>query len=231
MLEKDQILPSITTVGKADWRTQIKDARDLGITEAGLFLNGLDMKGRAELCDLLGDSSITSIPVVHLKNDVTEMEVEYFFNEYSTKVFTTHSGAEYPFYTALPKFEKNIFIENTSILFNENELRRYGGICLNISHLENERLHDRERYDYFRNLLDVYLVGCNYISAMKKEILSDAGRPQHDSYFLKNNSELDYILNYPKNYFSNFIVLELENDLKTQLEAKDHIFDLIKDRY
>jgi len=229
MAAKEQIFPSIITAGGSDWRARIKEAKEIGLKEAALFINGIVLKERAELCDLLVDSGIKHIPILHLRNDVTELEVEYFYNEYGTKIFTIHPGAEYPFFSSLPRFEKNIFIENTSIVFNEAELRRHGGICLNISHLENERLQNIEKFKLFQDFSKKFPPACNYISAIKeKPEKTDKDYLRYDDYFLGNFSELDYLKNYSAEYFSDFIALELKNDLKTQLAARDHIAGMLK---
>jgi hypothetical protein len=229
MVTKEQIFPSIITAGDSDWRVRIKEAGELGLKEAALFINGISLKERAELCDLLDGSGIKSIPILHLRNDVTEMEVEYFYNEYGTKIFMIHPGAEYPFFSALLKFEKNIFIENTSAMFNEAELKRYGGICLNISHLENERLQKSVKLAIFQEFIERFPPSCNCISAIKKDPEKTfKGYLRYDNYFLGDFSELDYLKSYPAGYFSDFIALELKNDLKTQLAARDYIVGILK---
>jgi hypothetical protein len=231
MPDKEQIFPSIATCAGSDWRVMLAEAKEQGVKRAGLLLNCLNLKERAELYDLLAASGIDNVPLVHIRNDMTETELEYFFNEYGTKIFTAHPGAEYPFFEAMPKFQKNIFIENTHSLFNEQELERYGGICLNLSHLENERLENPERYDLFCQTIKTHQIGCNYISAVKPQGQPAAGYKEyirHDDYFLGDFSELDYLKNYPKDYFSGCVVLEMQNDLASQLKAKDYIFDLLK---
>ncbi|MFA5743162.1 MAG: hypothetical protein WCX77_03160 [Candidatus Paceibacterota bacterium] len=231
MLDKEQIFPSISTCVGSDWRAMLIEAKKIGIKKAGLLLNCLTLKERAEFYDLLSSSGINEIPLIHMRNDMTEMELEYFSNEYGTKIFAAHPSAEYPLFEAMPKFQKNIFIENTHTLFNEQELKRYGGICLNLSHLENERIGSKDRYDLFRQMIETYAIGCNFISAIKPQgqlVTEYKEYIRHDDYLLGEFSELDYLKNYPKEYFSGCIVLEMQNNLAAQIKAKDYIFDLLK---
>ena len=56
------------------------------------------------------------------------------------------------------------------------------------------------------------------------------GRVNYASHYLEDLSELDYLKKYPANYFSDFIAIELENSIKEQLEVKDYIIDLLKNK-
>ncbi len=67
-------------------------------------------------------------------------------------------------------------------------------------------------------------MGANHISSSKKSV----SHKIHTKHYLDDYSGLNYLKNYPLNYFSKFIAIELENTIKEQLEAIDYINELLK---
>ncbi|MFA5743163.1 MAG: hypothetical protein WCX77_03155 [Candidatus Paceibacterota bacterium] len=229
MISKENILPSITTTRGFDWRAKIKEADGLGLDTVALFLTCLDKAGREELYGLLAKSKIKRIPFVHLRSDMPAEELEFLIKKYQTKVFNIHCSADYPSLFDLSAFSSKIYMENTACLFQEAELKKFAGFCIDFSHLENDRILQPERYRGFCEMISRFAVGCNHISAIQKKTHFDENINENGivSHFMESLSDLDYLKNYPQGYFSKYIALELENDLAIQLKAKDYIFDLL----
>lgn len=126
-----------------------------------------------------------------------------------------------------------IYIENVYEPLDENEIKEFAGICLDLSHLEDDRLFRPATYNHNAELIKKYGCGCNHISPSKKRFsFLERGetkypRNQHP-HFLENLSELDYLKNYPEKYFGKFAALEMENSIKEQLEAKNYLCDILK---
>jgi len=59
------ILPTITTTFKANWKGKIKEAEMFELKEIALFLTCLDKNERREAYNLLSKTNIKSIPFVH----------------------------------------------------------------------------------------------------------------------------------------------------------------------
>jgi len=230
MISKENILPSITTTKGSDWRAKIKEADELGLIEVALFPTCLDKIGREELYGLLAKSKIKRIPFVHLRNDMSPEEVDLLIKEYGTEVFNTHSLTTHPFLFDLSAYYGKIYLENVRHIFERSELDQFAGICIDFSHLENDRLMQPERFENFKRLISSSAIGCNHINAIQKEVHfnEEVEEDRRDCHFLRDFSELDYLKNYPSGYFSDFIALEMENDLSVQLEAKRYIINLLK---
>ena len=229
MFSKNNILPAITTTKGSDWRAKIKEADGLGLEEVALFPTCLDKNGREELYSLLAKSKIERIPFVHMRSDMPPEELDFLTKKYQTKVFNIHSSDQHPSLFDLSAFASMIYIENTICLFQEEEIKKFAGLCIDFSHLENDRILQPEKYKRFCEIISHFTVGCNHISVIQRKAHFDESVSENrvSSHFMDNLSELDYLKNYPLEYFSKYIALELENDLATQLKARDYIFDLL----
>lgn len=234
--EKEQIkiLSTITTTPGSDWRNKIKEINELKIDEIALFPTAIDKKDRHELYKLLKESIVTKIPFVHLRSDMDISEIDYFVKNYETKVFNTHTVTEYPINREWLKYREIIFIENVHYPLNEEEIQTFKGMCLDFSHLENDRIMNKNKFEHNIKMFEKYRIGCGHISAIKKETWFsisdkyDENKNRHDFHKLDNLSELDYLKNYPRRYFAPYIAIELENSTKEQLEVRDYIENIIK---
>lgn len=233
--EKDmKILLTITTTPGSDWRKKIKEINALKINEIALFPTAIDKKDRLELYKLLKMSTVKKIPFVHLRSDMDIFELDYFIENYGTKVFNTHTAAEFSVNSDWQKYRKIIFIENVFYPFNREEINKFAGVCVDFAHLETDRLSYRSIFDSNIKIMDEFRVGCNHISAIKKETWTDnsnknyPNKIRHDFHRLGNLSEFDYLKNYPRKYFASYIAIELENSIKEQMEARNYIENIIK---
>lgn len=225
-----EILPSITTTSKANWRKQIEELKKIELKEVAVFPTCLRKKERKEFYELLKETAIKRIPIVHLRKDMELWELDYLVKNYKTEVFNMHTQAEIPSTYDYSKYKNITYIENTYASYNEKEIRKFGGICLDLAHLENDRILAKEKFEHDIKIIEKCSIGCNHISVLKKVTLIDgAGEVRYDNHFLEDFSELDYLKKYPSAYFSPFIAIELENSITEQLEAKKYIIDLLKD--
>lgn len=240
-LKEIKILPTITTISNSDatvsnssWRDKIKEICDFNIKEVAVFPTCLNRKERKELYELLENSPVEKIPFVHLREDMQTAELEYFIKNYGTRVFNMHSKREYPYIKDYLKFKEKICIENVYYPLDEEEIKNFFGICIDFSHLENDRLLYEKKFEHNVRVIEKFSVKCGHISAVKKEARPDYEskydnfNTRHDFHCLEELSELDYLKNYPLKYFPNYIAIELENGIREQLEAKNYIKKLIE---
>ncbi len=228
-MKEPKILLTITTTSGSDWRNKIKEINELGIEKISVFPTALDKKERQKMYELLEASCVKSIPFIHLRNDMDIEELDYFVKNYKTEVFNTHTEREYPLLRDHSKYKNVIFVENVYKPFDEKELQKFGGICLDISHLENDRRLRKDIFNKNIETLKKFTIGCNHISGISEEIYKDDLNEERCSpHFLENLSQLDYIKNYPLEYFSPYIALELENSIKEQMNIRNYISDMIK---
>ena len=219
-----KIIPSITTTRNSDWQAKIREINKFGLKEAALFLTGLKKGERKKLYKLLENSTLKMIPLVHIRKDMQAEELDYLIKKFQVKAFNAHSDSEFPFHYSYPKHRKMIFIENVYSPLDEKEIRKFGGICLDIAHLENDRLREPEKFEHNLKVIEKYPIGCNHISCLQKTPHRNGmGIFRYDSHFMRKFSQLDYLKNYPRKYFSSIIALELENTIEKQLEARDYL--------
>ena len=157
-------------------------------------------------------------------------ELDYLVENFGTKIFNLHTEREYPIEYDLSKYKKKICIENVFFGLSEEEVKDFGGVCLDVSHLEEDRLSRPDKYKQNIEIIERNFIGCSHISAIAKEAEWDeeAGFPRHDKHFLSDLSELDYLKKYPLSYFSDCIAVELENTLEEQLKVKEEIIKILE---
>jgi hypothetical protein len=234
MVNKRKILPSITTTSGSDWKAQLKEVKKLRLKEIAIFLTCLKEKERKFFYSFIKKTGIKSIPFCHLRSDMKIKELDYLIKNFHTKAFSLHSLIEFPLLYNYSKYKSMIYIENVFSPLNEKEIKSFGGISLDISHLENDRVLHKEKFKKDLKVLEKYPIGCNHISAVKK-VLSLEGKGKekslrYTSHRLESFSDVDYLKKYPKNYFSNIIAIELENNIKEQLLVKKYIIDIFNKR-
>lgn len=223
-----KFIPAITTTNGSNWKEKFREIEDLKIEEVALFPTCLTKENRKVLYELIKRSCIKRIPFVHLREDMDIEELEFLAKQYDTQIFNTHSEKAFPIDNKwLVKYKELICIENThDFPLDAEEIKKYGGICLDFAHLENLRLLETDKYKKEVEVLSKFPIKCNHVSAIKKEFSftdSKTRKLRYDSHHMDDLSELDYLKNYPVNYFSDFCAIELDNKISEQLEAIDYI--------
>ncbi|RJR26069.1 hypothetical protein C4578_00010 [Candidatus Microgenomates bacterium] len=218
-----RILPSITTT-RRDHKLKLTEAGKIGLEEVCFFATGLLAEARKEFYGLLGKSSIKKIPFVHLRSDMELWELDFLTEKFGTEVFNCHSPKEYPLQHDLSKYKNRIFVENTVPVLTKEDLEGYAGICLDIAHLENDRLLRKEKYEKNLEMMKSHKIGCCHISGLGKNKQYDPVLKveYYDLHFISRYSELDYLKNYCE-YIPEITAIELENSLEEQLKAKVYI--------
>ena len=223
-----KVLVSITTTRNSDWRKKIREISAFGLKEVALFLTCLKKKERKELYKILEDSPVKNIPLVHIRGDMMPEELDYLIKKFKTRAFNIHPYAEYPYGRDYQKYKKMIFIENVYIPLDEKEIKKFGGICLDFAHLENDKILQPEKFKNNVRIIERYPIGCNHISCFVKKFHKDeAGYLRYDRHFLRKLSQLDYLKKYPKKYFSSIVAIELENTIEKQLKIRDYLINKI----
>jgi hypothetical protein len=227
-----KFLPTITTTPGSNWREKINEIRNLDVKEVAVFPTFLNEEERRELYALLLRAKVRSVPFVHLRNDMKLSELDYFVKKYNTQIFNIHSEKEYSAGADWEKYKNIICLENTPYTnLDEEEVKKWAGICLDFSHLEDNRLLNKEKYENDSKIIEKYPIRCNHISAVKEKVfLDEEEKMRCTSHTMHDRSELDYLKKYPLNYFTDFCALELENKIVDQLAAIDYINVLLRGR-
>lgn len=225
-----KIFPSITTITNSNWKKKVKEVQNLGLKEVCLFPTCLDEKERKELYQLLKKTKIEKVPLVHIKGDMVVEELDYLVKNYKVEALNIHSKHKHPIFHNYEKYKNIIYIEPLFSLLDEEEIKNYAGICLDFSHLENNRLLHPEVYENNIEIIGKYSCGCNHISPIKKFSSEEENKIKYDSHDLEDLSEFDYLKRYPASYFSSILAIEIENSIEEQLKVKDYIINLLRDK-
>ncbi|MDD5650154.1 MAG: hypothetical protein PHF86_07040 [Candidatus Nanoarchaeia archaeon] len=226
-----KILPTITSF--LEWKVKLNEVKELNLKEIALFPTTISYENRIELYKLLEETSVEEIPFVHLKSDFYQKEIDYLIERYNTKIFNIHNQNKHPLLNLKTKEYNNLFcVENDYGILNELEINNFGGVCLDFAHLEHTHIVIPDVYKINVNIINKNLPKCNHISAIANKpyinSTTDLEKLSYDIHFLTSLSEVDYLKHYPRNYFSNFIALELENSIKDQLKIIDYIDKLLQ---
>lgn len=224
-----RILPAITTITGSLWLKKVAEVKKFKLKEVCLFLTCLDKDQRKRLYALLKNTGVKKVPFVHIRSDVPPEELAFLMRVYQTKIFNTHTKQEYAPLYDYGKYKKNIYIENVYRPLEEEEIKEFGGVCLDLSHLESDRLLRRDSYQHTIKVLKKYPPRCSHVSAIrKKPFLDEKGFQRYGAHILTDLSEFDYLREYPLGFFGEVVAIELENTIEEQLKVKEYLSTLIK---
>jgi len=216
-----EFYPSITTTPGADWRKMIEEASELGLKEVCFFPTCLGRRGRTEAMERLLRSGIERIPLVHLRTDMGEEEITWFWDNFGTRHFNIHSPLEHPLEHDWGKYRRNILIETGSVAIN-GETGGWAGVCPDFSHVENYRLLRDRRYGQHLAAIGMYPRGAAHING-----IGELRAGHYDRHWVENQGQLDYLRRY-LGYLPEICALEMENPIREQLRMREYLREMIR---
>ena len=217
-----KIYPTITTLTN-DYINKLEEVKKFKLEKVCLFLTGLNKEQRKELYSKL---TIKEVPLCHIRNDMDLDEINFLIKKFNVQKLNTHAGHTHPFEYDLSPIKDKLYIENNHIEITEKDIKNWAGICLDVSHLENDRLTNIGMYDRQMELLSKNTIGCNHISVILKEpyLNEEIHTIRHDAHMSHDLSDFDYLKKYIKlNMLSDFCAMEIENSIEYQLKAIEYI--------
>lgn len=215
----DRLYPSIVT-WNTNWRAAIDEVTRHKLTAVSLFLTTAFDDERKEIFDTLLDSTVESIPHVHIRNDMREDELDFLVENFGTRAMTLH-------YQYLPEFVgskhlKKIFVENNQEvdkIVDPSRLAEVGGACIDLSHYKEFSVHKLDIHKQTEDIVQRFHVGCNHISGV--------GPDDIQRHKISSTDELSYLAELPEYLFSDLLCLELQNTITEQLQYREYIADLL----
>lgn len=213
------------------WEKLLREASGLELKEVAFFFTGTDRNERKKVYEALENSSVKSIPFVHLRSDTEVEEIDYLIDKFKTKKFNIHpESGSYPMENDISKYKDMVYVENAhdfwnGVIFGKEDVVDWAGVCVDVAHLVIEEHLYKENYEKTLKVIKESKAGCNHISPFKME-QEDVGK----AHFLEDFSELDYLKECPAYVFSDTMALEMTNSVKEQLKAREYIIDLLKDK-
>ncbi len=223
-----EILPGLTSTKSNGIPLFLDAMRSLSIKRIALFPTCLTPAQRRDLYTKLESFDGLTIPHVHLRSDADEHELEYLSGRFGTEAFNIHPRAsEHPFPPLPARFARRIFIENTNIAPEHDEVRACGGLCPDFSHWENARLMGRIGHTrQMDSLVQLFNSGCCHLSAVRPGKPNDYnGEWDHHEYAMLQ--DFSYLARYKAYMPLRWASLELQNSLEEQLAAADYINRLL----
>lgn len=217
-----KILLSITGLESFDWSNKLKEINARNITEVAVFLESFDKKERDNFYRLLLKSTVKTVPLVHLKDDMTKEEIEFFINRFKTEYFNIHEDH----FKKLDQWQgywDKLYLEMN---FNDEvakdvKVRRIGGFCIDLAHLKAaiSRGTEEAAYVFFRKNQSV--IACNHLNGYDPLKMKDI-------HLVKDPSAFDYLTTLPKYAFGEIIALEVYNSIEEQIKFRGYVSRLLE---
>ena len=228
MDQKFNVLLSITGCEEKDWQDKLKEIEVLKIKEVALFLEIFEKDQREKIYKSLLSSKIKSIPLAHIRHDMTKDELEFLKKNYKTKYFTIHERNFVDDEIEKWKgFYKNIYLEMNfdNFVSKKVKVEKIGGFCVDLAHFKvaMEKLSRDFEYVFKRKKIHKYFK-CNHLNGWNSE-------KNVDMHTIHNLKDFDYLKTLPKFVFGNTIAFETFNSIKEQLEFKKYITELLKEKF
>jgi len=221
-LEKS-ILISLTGSKERDWQSKLKEIEQLKIKRIALFLEIFDKKQRPKIYQALLNSVIKEIPLVHIKDDMTNKDLRFLQENYKTKCFNIHEN-HFKLLNKWKGFYKYLYLEmNYDNIVNQYvKVKKIGGFCVDLSHFKAAQDRDTIEFDYINKRKDIHrYFKCNHLNGydFTKKI---------DLHTVINVKQFDYLKTLPAYLYGQYIGLEVFNSIKEQLKFKKYIINLLK---
>jgi hypothetical protein len=203
-----------------DWESKLNDINKLGLQEAALFLEWFDQAERKKIYRALMDSSLKSIPLCHIKNDMEIEELVFLDTKFKTKYYTVHENS-FSFMDKWPGFEKKLYLEMNydDSVSQKVAIERIGGFCVDFSHFWSAAKNHTKDFEYVYYKKGQANFACNHLNGY------DA-KKNSDKHAVENVKDFDYLKEMPEFLFGKAIALEVENEIPEQIEFKKYLSTL-----
>lgn len=216
-------LPSLTTTKRDAVSPFLADLERTGVRTIALFPTTLKVEERRRLYAELERIGGLRIPHVHLRADCDDAEIGYLVWRFGTEVFNVHPArSNTAFVPESSRWTRKIWLENSDVLPEAEQLESFGGVCPDFSHWEAARRARDPEYKGFEDLVRRYPPRCCHISAIREGDPNPwNGRTDHHHFTALE--DLDYLDRYREFLPPDWASLELENPLEEQLKVIERL--------
>ncbi len=217
-----ELIASITGKKKKDWQDKLSEINQRQLTTVGLFMQRFALRERRGLLDALRQSSVTHIPLVHIREDTTREEMRILQQHFGARYFTIH---EFMFQRLQNwrGFYKQLYLEMST----DNRVAPYvqvekiGGFCVDLAHYKKQSVAQTKDYVYVIEHLTDTPLRCNHLSGYDRRRNTDLHR-------VSSIRDFDYIYHLPHNLFGHLIAFEIFNSINDQLRYQALLVHSIK---
>jgi hypothetical protein len=218
-----RILLGITGEKQSDWENKLKNISSLGITEAVLFLEKFDQVQRKKIYRALLDSSLKTIPLCHIRNDMEIEELVFLETKFKTKYFTVHENS-FTFLDKWPGFEKKLYLEMNydDSVSQKVMVEKIGGFCVDFSHFKAAQTKFTKDFEYTHYKKGKVKFSCNHLNGYDP-------KKNSDMHTVRSPKDFDYLKTLPAFLFGRVIGLEVDNEIPEQIEFKNYLTRFLGD--
>ncbi|MCW8965120.1 MAG: hypothetical protein OQK82_00325 [Candidatus Pacearchaeota archaeon] len=221
-ISSKEILVSITGRSIEELKAKITECEKLNLSRVSVFLTFLGPKEKFEIYELLLSSSIKNIPLVHLRHDMSEEEINFFVQNFNTKCFTIHEN-HFSILHKWKKFSDKLFLE-----FNYDNkvpksvhIEKIGGFCIDLSHFMASL--ERQTKD------DLYIINHRKSLFLGNHLNGYDFKKKQDKHFVESINDFNYLKILPRFIFGKYIALEMFNSISEQLKFKKYLEKVLKE--
>ncbi len=216
-----KIFLSIAGEKNIDWQLKLKEINRLKIGEVAVFLERFDKKERDNFYRFLLRSSIKKVPFVHLRDDVSKVEIEFFINKFKTDHFNIHEE-HFKYLDKWKGFWDKLYLEMNydSKIAKEVKVRRIGGFCIDLAHFKSAIARGAKESYYIHSRKNKIKFACNHLGGYSP-------KKMHDLHIITDLKDFDYLTTLPKYVFGEIIVMEVDNSIAEQIIFKKRISEVL----
>ena len=224
---KSEILVGITGRNLTEFKDKVEEVNSLGISRVSVFLEFYNKDKRKKLYKVLKKSGIKEIPFVHARHDMKLEEYEFLIKTFKTKYFNLHIDAfELIEKRKLKWIKRKILFEHSyhDTITKKLNMKDIGGFCIDLSHFKSaEQRHTNEFKFVVSNKQNSKIFIANHLNGYDPI-------EKRDIHTITSTKDFDYLRTLPKFVFGKYIALEMFNSIKEQLEFKEYLIPILKEK-
>lgn len=224
-LEK-RILLSITGKTRKEFYDKMDEIAKLKLDNVALFVECYhNKKFRAKMYELLLQSSVRKIPLVHICDEVTVDELVFLEENFGTKYFTIHES-HFKNLKRWKGFYRKLFLEMNynNYVSGKIDVSMVGGFCVDLSHFKSAEARGAKEFDYeIRRKSYSRYFKCNHLNGY-------SWKRKKDIHVIKNFKEFDYLKTLPTFIFGECIAIETFNSIKDQIRFKKYVVRILQNK-
>ena len=217
-----RIMPSITGFNARQLNRKIGEAEKFKLYDIPLFFERLSIKEREKVYTRLKKSSIKKIPLVHIREDMSIKELDFFKKNYQTKYFTIHE-IHFKIIKKWRGFYKDLYLEmnKDNIVDQDVIVEKIGGFCVDLSHFKSAEEKWSKEFTYTLERADDKIFACNHLNGYSY-------RQNIDLHSISHYREFNYLRTLPEFLFGECIAIEADHSIAKQLEFKKYLLKFLK---
>ena len=217
-----RLIVGLTGKSSAQIISKVKECNELGIKEASLFLEIISIKERKKVYAALKKSRIKKIQLIHIRNDMKKLELDYLEKEYKPKYLTIHESS-LKYFPKWNGYLKKLYLEldYNNHIPKKVKMEKIAGFCIDLSHFKaSEERWTREFEFITKRKKYLHYFKCNHINGYTPKGKKDIHR-------IRTLNDFEYLKTLPKFIFGEAIAMEMFNPIKQQIEYKKHITNML----